>query len=398
MTNLFANILYSYPRLHRFLYEDTWAIPIDIFRILSGLLGLVYFISLYLEVKDFSSPQGLINHQFMLEQFWWLKINLIQPGVTDNFFYAILIIAMLGTLLLILGVRTRLVAALLFIIAACIQRWNFYVMYVDDAIMHLVFFWLILLPTGKSLNLIDYLRHGSEVIDKWKNQRVPGLAMRCLLINICWIYFFAGITKLTSPLWLNGTALYAILLLPISIAPDFWTPDHVPILKFCSYFSIFIEVSLPFLLVSRRGSYTKWLSMVFVLMLNLGIALTLKIPYANIALVASLVLFFRNELMQYLLNKKIIDEVAAGPKKLWTSQIIAAVFLVILIFSTLRDIPILEKLSYPTTRFLWLGGIAQNYYLFNWIDRLNYHYDQSITFTDALSGETENIDVNSILP
>ncbi len=397
MKNPFINIIRKYPKLHRFIYEDTWAIPIDIFRILAGALGLIYFISLLLEVKDFSSPEGLINHKFILEQFWWLKINLIQPGVGDTFFYTILGIAILGTLLLMVGIRTRLVAGVLFIIATCVQRWNFYVMYVDDAIMHLVFLWLVFLPTGRSLNLIEYIRHGPAVMDKWRGERVPGLAMRCLLINICWIYFFSGVTKLTSPLWLDGTALYAILLLPVSTAPDFWKPEHLPFLKFCSYFSIFIEISLPFFLLSKRGTYRKWVAMAFVLMLNVGITLTLKIPYANIALVAALTLFFRDELMEYLFNKKTTGT-DMTPKKLIASQKLAVVFLVILLCSTVRDVPVLKHLSYPTTRLLWVVGVAQNYYLFNWIDRLNYHYEQSIIFTDASSGKSEDIDVHTIFP
>ena len=394
---LINKTLIKFPSIRNFLYKETWSIPIDIFRILASLLGLVYFASLISEVKTFSINNGLIDHHFFLNNFWWLKINLIQPGLPDNYFYYILGVAELGCLLLLLGIRTRVIPALLFIISTCIQRWNFAVMYVDDSIMHLVFFWLILIPTGRTLNVIDYFNYGNAIFSKWKSTKVPGLALRCFLLNICWIYFFAGITKLTSPLWRDGYALYAILKLPVSYAPDFWNTGHLGFLIFGNYFSIIIEVSLPFLLLYRRNRYLKWLGLLFVLVLNLGIALTLKIPYANIALIASLVLFFRNEIMRLLIKTKNNYELR-NIKPLIKSQKVVLVFIITLFFSTPTHVPVLKYISYPTRSVLWMTGIAQNYYLFNWVDRLNYYLDQTIKFTNSTTQHSYIIDINDIIP
>ncbi|MGH7808440.1 MAG: hypothetical protein ACRENT_10160, partial [Thermodesulfobacteriota bacterium] len=87
--------------------------------------------------------------------------------------------------------------------------------------------------------------------------------------------FFAGVTKLTSPLWREGFALYPILLLPISLMPDFWEPEHLPFLKFATYASLIIEIALPFFLLSRKGSLRKWVGLVLQVSFNLGIILTL---------------------------------------------------------------------------------------------------------------------------
>ncbi len=44
------------------LMGPTYALPIDIFRILVGLLSFIFFLRTYLETYDFSNPDGLIDH------------------------------------------------------------------------------------------------------------------------------------------------------------------------------------------------------------------------------------------------------------------------------------------------------------------------------------------------
>ena len=51
-----------------------------------------------------------------------------------------------GCLGYVFGYRVRLCASVLFVIAVSTYRWNFLVIYVDDAFMHLLLFWFMLLP------------------------------------------------------------------------------------------------------------------------------------------------------------------------------------------------------------------------------------------------------------
>jgi hypothetical protein len=50
----------------------------------------------------------------------------------------------------VLGWRTRVCAAIALVVAASTYRWNFIVMYLDDAVVHLMLFWLLLLPVEPS--------------------------------------------------------------------------------------------------------------------------------------------------------------------------------------------------------------------------------------------------------
>ncbi|MFQ5788026.1 MAG: hypothetical protein ACE5H1_08600 [Thermodesulfobacteriota bacterium] len=365
LKNFQYRIIAIYRRLQSWFHHETWALPVDIFRVLVGILCVFYFASLLVEVRDFSSPNSLLNHDFFLNNFWWLRINLIQAGMGTSVFHVLTGFACIGSIGIIIGYRVKLLAGILFIIAACIQRWNFPVIFVDDAIMHLLLFWLILLPVGKTLVLTQWLKEGNLCFSRWLHTKVAGIGVSCLIGNICWIYFFAGITKLTSPLWREGFALYPILLLPISQMPYFWRPEHLPFLKFPTYASIIIEITIPFFLLSPKGSVRKWIGLALQVSFNLGIVLTLKIPFANIALIASSVLFFRRELMEAILRRYNLSAEVGKIRKINAASLLSIIFVILVVFSTFRDTRILKHIGLPTTNALWVIGIAQNYYLFN---------------------------------
>ncbi len=385
--------------------SETWALPVDAFRILAGLLCLYYFITIFLEVEDFSNPNGLLNHELFIEAFWFYKINLIQPSfATTKLFYGLSLIGCIGSVLITVGYRARLSAAILYLIAVCTQRWNFGVMFVDDSIMHLLLFWMIILPIGKTLNLTRWLKQGNSAFDEWLLYKVPGATVRCFLINVLWIYFFAGTTKLLSPLWREGFAMYPILLLPISHMPDFWKPEYLPAFKYATYTALGMEIIIPFLLITRKGSATKYFGLFLQILFNLGIILTLKIPFANIALIASSVLFFREEIMETVLKWKNIEGYKFEVVRFNLASRFALIFVILIILSTSRglplisdNIPALDNLNWRVTRLFWVIGIGQNYYLFNWIDRLNYHVDTKATFNPSGS-LTRALDLGEILP
>ncbi|MEE9238052.1 MAG: hypothetical protein V3U58_00665 [Thermodesulfobacteriota bacterium] len=391
---------------NRFLAE-TWAMPIDIFRILAGLLSLYYYITLVFEVEDFSNPDGLLNHQLFLDNFWVLRINLLQPSfASTELFYYLTGLGCLASIAITIGYRPRLLAGVLFVLTASIQRWNFGVMFVDDAIMHLLLFWLMLLPTGSTLTLFTWIKKGNSSFSDWLEAKVPGAPVRCFLANVFWIYFFAGVTKLMSPFWREGFALYPLLLLPISRMPDFWQPEYIPALKIATYASIVMEITIPFLLFTPKRSVTKFLGLFFLLLFNLGIIITLKIPFANIALIASSVLFFREEIMEAIFKRRKIKPITLSTRKFSLASILALIFAISVIVSTSRCVPIINNVSWRVTEALWVIGVAQNYYLFNWIDRLNYHVDTEVTFYPAVKPKAGSkalvkpikIDSGEILP
>src|SRR5207247_2579593 len=136
---------------------------------------------------------------------------------------------------IIIGYRIRIFAFLAFLIAVSAYRWNFLVIYVDDVVMHLLLFWLILLPLGRTLNLFDRFAQPHKPELKTGPVFVGTFELKAFIYNICFIYWIAGFSKLASPMWQEGTALYAVLKLPISRFPDMWGLDQLTVLRWLNY-------------------------------------------------------------------------------------------------------------------------------------------------------------------
>src|SRR4030095_7647178 len=105
---------------------------------------------------------------------------------------------------------------------------------------------------------------------------------------------------------------------------------------------------------------------------QLGIIATLRVPYANLGLLASAVLFFRHELMYCLLQRQKSTVVLRPTPCLRRPGRLAVILLLVLTLAMMRGLPGIGVVNLPAYALLWVAGIAQDYHLFNWIDRTNY--------------------------
>ena len=359
------------------LRRETYALPVDLFRILVGLLSFSYFLSLLAQVPDFSSPHGLVDHVLVRQIFWFTRLSLFFPGLPDWFFYAVFALGCVGSAAIVLGYRIKWWAALLYLIAVSTYRWNFVVMYVDDSIMHLMLFWLLVLPVGRTLTLAEIRRDGRRCWDRWVRSTVPGTAVYCVLGNLCLLYLVSGLWKFESPLWREGFALYATVRLPIGWFPNFWTPRSLPLLAVGNYATLVIEPLLPVVLLQRPGHPLKWVGLVGLLLLHLGIIATVRIPFANVACIAGAVLFFREEIMRAVLRRSGVTVELRYAQHSDAAGRVAVTFLIVLSVAMTRRLPI-DALSHPAYAVLWMGGFAQDYQLFNWIDTKNWYGENRV--------------------
>ncbi len=312
-----------------------------------GLLSFAYFLRLLVDIPAFSSPDGLLDHELLHDMFWFIRLSLFQPGFEAPSFYLVFSLACVLAWGIILGYRIKLCAGVLFAIAVSTYRWNLIVMYVDDAIMHLALFWLLLLPVGHTLVLREWLQHGHACLSRWRRITVPGASVFCLLGNICLIYLVTGLWKFESPLWRDGYAVYVILNLPIAYMPDLWGPHYVPWLRVANYVVLGLEPLLPILLLLRRGHPLKWLGLICQLGFHLGILATLAIPFANLAMIATSVLFFRGEIMHGLCRRLDAPPLPRRSRHhQWSSRLAIGVFVLLLLLMT-RRLPVAQITYIP---------------------------------------------------
>jgi hypothetical protein len=205
--------------------------------------------------------------------------------------------------------------------------------------------------------------------------------MRCFLGNVCLVYLVAGLWKLESPMWRQGFALYTVLRLPIAYQPDLWGPQHLSWLQVGTYVTLIIEPLLPWLLTRRRGHPLKWLGLLAQLGFHLGIVATLRVPFANLGLAASAVLFFQAEIMDWVQRASGRTTLLQQAPRVGRAGRLALVFLLVLTLAMMRRLPIIGIVHQPAFALLWLVGIAQDYQLFNWIDTKNYYVTHQVTAT-----------------
>ena len=362
------------------LRREAHALPVQLFRMVVALLAAAHFTRLLIEVRDFSALDGLIDHVMVPLVYPETRVSLFQPGTPAIVIVVALVAAIGASLCILVGWRTRMCAAIALAVAASTYRWNFIVMYLDDAVVHLMLFWLLLLPVEPSLRLREFIREPREALRRWSAMTVPGTAVTCLMLNVVLMYVIAGVWKFDSPLWRSGYGLYAALRLPVAAMPDAWGAESVPLLRIANWTVMAIEpfMALPMLL--RPGHPLKAIGGVLFTGFHLFILVTLGLPFAMLGLLATLILFFGAEITAAAARwsaSAVLPPVTVRPA-LTRSGRLAIAFLVVLFLATTRRIPVIGALNVPAYGILWMMGVAQDYRLFNWIDRVNFDVDTEV--------------------
>ena len=327
--------------------------------------------------------------------------------------------ASLSSLALAAGWRVKLNAAFLYLISVSAYRWNFLVMYVDDAILHLLLFWMWLLPVGKTLVFLHWFREGEAVWTRWSREQVPGAALRCFLANLMLIYGLAGLWKWTSPMWRGGDALSAVLNLPLSYLEHSIWAEASWVLTLANYVAMVLEPLVPAMLLLSVGHPLKWLLLFLTLGFHLGILVVLKIPYANLVCIAAMALVFRDEIMCWFLKVRSLTFRDSLPTADWRSAA-SLVFVCCLVAGAVAEIRMASWRAaepfaasgnrdttesadrVPEARFawpyaiLWAIGIAQGYRLFDWIDERNFRIDYQVQERKDL--HTRDVDPEELFP
>jgi hypothetical protein len=368
------------------------ALPLDIVRFLVGCLTFAYFARTYREAPLFSGPDGLLDHALVRRMFPFTRMSLFPSGMTLTGLRAAYAAGGACAILLAAGIGGQPVALVLYVLVVSTYRWNFLLMYIDDGVMHLVLFWMCLLPIGTTLTLPELVADPQGSWAAWQAATIPGLAVRCFLANLALVYLVAGIWKWSSPMWREGSALQAALLMPCSRATWFRAPRVRPWLRAGNYFALSIEPLLPILLIAPVNSPLKWLLAAGAVAFHGGILVAMKFPFANLAMLAGLVLFLGPELM---------SAIGAAPPEWGTPPAGPLDWLAVATVTTLALLFLLNAVWYrsgATTALgrsgpsrgmnplyvpLWIIGLAQSYRLFDWIDRRNYDVEYEVVARDS---------------
>lgn len=370
------------------------AFVVDLFRVAGGLLVVAYFLRLFLEFGDYTSEAGLLDHALHRHLFWFIKLTLFFPGAPEAYQLFLLALGATGAVMLTVGWRPKLGAAVAWVIAVSVHRWNFAVINVDDSTITLLLWWMLFLPIGHCLTYRSWRNWRAEV-----GLRVNGFFVRAFFVNLFLYYLTAGLTKLWSPLWREGLALFVILQLPLARTSGWWDLSDLPMMWLGNHFTLIFEPLFPFLLLLPKGHPVKYLLGVGQIALHLAIPLSIGVPYANFALILVLILEFHGELDDLFRRKAggaVEERLLPWQPPRGTKSLIAS-YLVVLALAMSKGVPVVGAAYEPAMATLYWGGVAQEYHLFDWIDRYNWWVSHRVTVS-AASSETFEIDSAELFP
>ncbi|HQY62410.1 MAG TPA: hypothetical protein PK141_13510, partial [Polyangiaceae bacterium] len=217
------------------------AFPLELFRVAVGLVATAYFARLAWEAGDIVAADGLYDHALSRDIFWFTAQPLFHTWMGAAWVRSVYALGAVASLALAAGARARLSAAVAYVVAVCSYRYSFLVVSVDDAVVHLLLAWMILLPVGRTLGPSLLVRPSREGLHDALHARAPGLGVRLLLANVALVYLVAGLTKWRSPLWLQGDALLAVLKLPASFWPEQFSAEQSWLLRPFNWAGLAIE-------------------------------------------------------------------------------------------------------------------------------------------------------------
>lgn len=357
------------------------ALPVDLYRVLMGCLVTLYYVRLLCEFPEFTAYDGYLDHELSLRIFFFAGgVNLFQPWLPAAVHLLWLLLGLVGILCVVVGYRVKLGALVALLVAVCDFRWNFPVANLDDTSMQLGMLWILLLPTGRTLILSEALKDPAGVWARWSAERVPSVTVWAFQANLTVIYLVTGLSKLTSSLWLDGLALFIVLRLPLASTSSWWGMDVLPATMIFNFLTLIIEPILPLVFFLRPYHLLKFGALLAFLGLHLGILLTIGIPYANFGLLCALALVFRVEINDWVTRLAGRREAPrpAPPARLGVAVYSWFVVLIVALSMT-EGVPGMGPAYVPGFALQWTLGMAQEYHLFDWVDKFNYVVRQTVT-------------------
>jgi hypothetical protein len=129
---------------------------------------------------------------------------------------------------------------------------------------------------------------------------LESMGLRLIQFQVCVIYVYAGFEKLKGTLWWKGEAVWYTVANYQIATMDFSWLAHFPILiVLATYSTVLWEVYFPVLIWIQP--LKRWV-LLYGILLHLGIALTVNIPFFAAIMICTYVLFLNNEELDQILS------------------------------------------------------------------------------------------------
>ena len=299
-------VLKSYKGWNSFWFGPLDTINLACFRFCFCLVLLGMYLIRFSEIRLFFYESGLISsskakalHHMMHPD---KLFNFMLPS--DMWLYLCYLLFIVVLLLMVLGVHSRILAGVAFVLHILFLQRNPTIIFGADMVATFWLFYLILAHTPKQLRWLYYFSHKRKGLIS-DSPRGGGwlstIAVRFIQIQLAVIYMFSGLEKLKGSSWWEGTAIWEALSFYDFTLVDFSFLLAYPLLAgVLTAFTILFEIYFPVLVWVPK---LRKMLLLAGLLLHIGIALALNIYFFSLIMLSAYILFIPPEALRKLLRK-----------------------------------------------------------------------------------------------
>ncbi len=290
---------------NEFWFRPSSAVPLGLFRMVFGALVLSYGLLLFplrfvwfgsrgvLSVADADTYNVMPPSTYVLagRSFGPIHWNVLSQPAADHWLTPFFLVFLLAALGLTLGFWTRTSSVLVYLCLLALHNRDAPIHNSGDTVMLVMSIYLILSPAGAACSL-DRLGRIFRGLEDDQPPLIAPWTQRLMQLQIATVYLCASLSKVTGPLWMDGTATYYPMHLPESLR--FPTPgrDNVFVINLVTWGTIAIEMAMAtFIWVPRLRLYVLALGVA----LHLGIEYSMNIPLFSALMIASYIVFLTGD-------------------------------------------------------------------------------------------------------
>lgn len=272
-------------------WEQFWFTPADpatlgLIRILAG--GMLFYTHLVwtVDLEGFFGENGWLSKEFVYRfhdsPFAWSHLYWIdRPALL----WLTHILALCVFAALTVGFKSRLSAALAFLLTVSYAHRATGALFGLDQINGFLSLYLMLGPCGDAFSVDRWLQRNKQIVVPHRIS--TNVAIRLMQLHLCIVYLFAGTGKLLGETWWEGTALWgAFANYEYQTLDMTWLSNWLVLVNLLTHVTLFWEVAYAALIWPR---FTRPVMLLLAVPLHLGIAVCMgMVTFGVIMIVANL--------------------------------------------------------------------------------------------------------------
>jgi hypothetical protein len=267
--------------------SEVWTVDLRSLALFRIGLGLLVLADLYLRAQPefflaFHTDDGVLSRSFLIDSVgdaWRLTPHMMSgtaAGITTLF-----VIEALCGCMLILGWRTRFMAAACWILTLGVQNRNPMVLQGGDVFFRLLLLAGIFLPLGARFSVDRLLQpdtNESNARLALKNNSFTSSASLFLLVQVMSVYVFSGVIKYHDPSWKEGLGVYySLATYQFASSLGVFLSHQTALMYFSNWLVLALEVAAPLLLIFSpvRCGFVRFLTVVMFISFHISIVAVL---------------------------------------------------------------------------------------------------------------------------